>query len=237
MNTKKSGHLKRVIAAGLSVMMFSGYVPTDVIPDSFALVVAAATTVPMKYDFDASTHKLVLKGGEYSGTISWGTLDKRQVYTIEIEADREVKLDNCIDLFKNFPNVQTIDLTGLDTTAVKTMGNMFSGCGSLTSVTFGEKFDTSNVANMSDMFDGCASLESVDISKFVTNNVTELDLSKMFNDCGSLTELDIGDMDTSKAIVAGMLTNCSGLEKIIVGADANIENPITFPVVTDTDTY
>ena len=62
------------------------------------------------------------------------------------------------------------------------MDYMFSGCSSLSSFPDISKWNTNNVTNMDYMFSGCSSLSSLpDISKWNTNNVIDMNLT--FDGC------------------------------------------------------
>ena len=87
-----------------------------------------------------------------------------------------------------------MDLSGLDTSNVTDMSDMFSNCRSLTSLDL-SGFDTSNVTDMSYMFSNCWRLTSLDLSGFDTSNVT--DMPGMFEECANLTSLDLSGFDTS----------------------------------------
>ena len=69
-------------------------------------------------------------------------------------------------------------LEHLNTSQVTSMGWMFKGCGSLTSLDL-TCFDTSKVTDMRGMFEGCGSLTSLDLSSFDTSKVT--DMEEMFS--------------------------------------------------------
>lgn len=60
-------------------------------------------------------------------------------------------------------NLQTIDLSGLDTSNFDDMSEMFRNCRSLTSLDL-SSFNTSKVTSMDSMFYGCSSLTTLDIS-------------------------------------------------------------------------
>ncbi len=83
----------------------------------------------------------------------------------------------------------------LNTSQVTYMGNMFSGCESLTSLDL-SSFDTSQVTAMRNMFSGCESLTSLDLSSFDTSQVTSM--RHMFSGCLSLTSLDLSSFNTSQ---------------------------------------
>ena len=60
------------------------------------------------------------------------------------------------------------------------MSHMFHGCSSLKDLNL-TNFITNNVTNMSNMFDGCSSLKELNLSNFNTNNV--IDMKYMFRGC------------------------------------------------------
>ena len=63
-------------------------------------------------------------------------------------------------MFGGCSSLASLDLSGLDTSRVKTMGCMFDGCLSLTSLDL-SALDTSSVNTMDGMFRGCSSLRAV----------------------------------------------------------------------------
>ena len=92
---------------------------------------------------------------------------------------------------------------------------MFSCCHRLSSLDV-SKFNTSNVTNMESMFYYCASLQNLDVNHFDTSNVK--DMSNMFSRCGSLTSLDISNFNTSKVIyMNAMFYNCVHLQDLNLG--------------------
>nr|MBQ4456532.1 BspA family leucine-rich repeat surface protein [Clostridia bacterium] len=98
----------------------------------------------------------------------------------------------------------SLDLSTFDTSNVKSMSNMFWGCGRLTSSTLDiSSFDTSNVKNMSRMFCGCSGLRELDLTHFKTSSVT--DMSDMFAGCTSLADLDVSSFDTSNVTTMHMM--------------------------------
>ena len=119
------------------------------------------------------------------------------------------------------------DVSHLDTSNITDMSNMFSDCGSLTSIDV-SGFDTSKVTNMSNMFSSCNSLTSIDVSGFDTSKVTNM--SAMFSGCGSLTSIDVSGFDTSKVTnMSSMFTRCFALVKIILDIDtSSVTNATNF---------
>ena len=119
---------------------------------------------------------------------------------------------SCNHLFMNFSNMQTIDLTYLDTSRVTRMEQMFRGCSNLTSLDL-SMFNTSKVTSMNMMFYSCSSLINLNLSSFDTSNVT--DMSWMIRSCANLSELNLDDFDTSKVTnMQYMFDNCRNLENL-----------------------
>ena len=105
-------------------------------------------------------------------------------------------------LFYGFHNMESIDLTYLDTSRVTNMGAIFAGCTSLVNLNL-DNFDTSNVTNMGNMFDSCYSLKSLDLSEFDTSKATIME--QMFLMCEELVELNVSSFDT------GQVTNMNSM--------------------------
>ena len=88
---------------------------------------------------------------------------------------------------------------------------MFDGCSALTTLDV-SKFDTQNVTDMRGMFDGCSALTTLDVSKFDTKNVTNM--ISMFSGC-RLTTLDLSNFDTQNVTdMSWMFRYCSALTTI-----------------------
>ena len=88
--------------------------------------------------------------------------------------------------FAGCGNLESVDLSGFDTSDVISMSEMFSNCTKLSDVSM-DGIDTSNVTDTSSMFSACMSLESVDLSGWDTHRLT--DASSMFSACVSLDEV------------------------------------------------
>ena len=102
--------------------------------------------------------------------------------------------------FCNKENIKTITkLTGLDTSNVTDMNNMFNGCSSLTTLDL-SSINTSKVTTMQEMFSGCTSLTSLNLSDL---NMKKLQyVAHMFYDCSSLKDVFI-----SQEVTLNRLTN------------------------------
>ena len=112
-------------------------------------------------------------------------------------------------MFAYLDNVDTLDLTGLDTSNMTNMSYMFYNSNSLKSVNL-SNFNTSKLLYANNMFNGCTSLESLDLSNFNTSKVTNF--SNMFRDCQKMKEINLSNFDTSSATTfANLFYNCSSL--------------------------
>ena len=138
----------------------------------------------------------------------------RDILSVYVEPGVKIS-GSASQLFANLPFAESMDLSGLDTSAVTEMSSMFSGCSSLASLDL-SCFDTRSLADdkyrssMSSMFSGCASLQAVDLSSFDTSSVT--DMSSVFNGCESLETLDLSSFDTSKVTnMSNMFQGCLSL--------------------------
>ena len=95
-----------------------------------------------------------------------------------------------------FAELTAMDLSGFNTSKVRDMSEMFSGCSALKSLDL-SGFNTSRVEDMSDMFWECRALKSITFGKgFDTSRVE--DMSFMFYSCPSLVSLDLSGFDTSR---------------------------------------
>ena len=115
-------------------------------------------------------------------------------------------------MFSYLDNVDTLDLTGLDTSNMTSMSMMFYKSTSLKSIDV-SGFDTSKVVNMSYMFEGCSNLEILDLSNFKTSNV--LLMQGMFWDCQKLKNIDVSNFNTGKVTSMNrMFWKCKSLIEI-----------------------
>ena len=120
----------------------------------------------------------------------------------------------CNTWFKGCANLQSLDLTYLDTSNVTDMYAMFQDCKVLTSLDL-SNFNTSNVTDMSYMFQYCQALTSLNVSNFDTSNVTNM--SYMFQNCQALTSLNVSNFNTSNVTkMNSMFSNCLALTPLSV---------------------
>lgn len=118
-------------------------------------------------------------------------------------------------MFHSCSNLKEVNLDEFDTSTVTNMRGMFSGCGKLESINFGQRFSTNKVTNMKGMFQNCSKLRDMDISDFDTSNVT--DMSYLFCRCYNWGNMNLSGWDTAKVTdMRHMFENC-GFSRITLG--------------------
>lgn len=98
------------------------------------------------------------KGEDTGGSSPWNDY-KEYVSEIVFEQGVEFPAD-CSGLFKDFSNLETIDLSGTETENTVDFQDMFRGCRLLESLDL-DSFHTGKAENMDGMFEGCKALTSV----------------------------------------------------------------------------
>ena len=144
------------------------------------------------------------------------------------------KAGSMAEFFREQTKYTSIDLTGIDTSAVTNMSHMFYGCTGLTEVVLDSEkvtepgdprygkflhFNTANVTDMSYMFSSTdltgsdpankkMNIESLDVSGFDTSSVTNM--SHMFFLCSNsnLTTLDVSHFNTSNVTDMSSMFGC-----------------------------
>ena len=104
-------------------------------------------------------------------------------YFVSVSFEGKVNSPKRCRMLEGCRFLESVNLTGLDTSSVEDMSSMFNGCSSLESIDL-SGLDTSSVEDMSSMFNGCSSLESLDLSEFDVSSITGT--SEMFAGCSSL---------------------------------------------------
>ena len=125
------------------------------------------------------------------------------------------RVTNMGDMFFACSSLRSLDLSGWDTSRAQYMGDMFLGCSSLASLDL-SGWDTSRVTDMWGMFSGCTSLPFLDLSGWDTSQVGSM--GAMFSGCSSLSSLDLSGWDTSRVErMWGMFWSCPSLSSLAVG--------------------
>jgi surface protein len=158
----------------------------------------------------------------------WPWYQYSQYITSAVVMEGVIGSDSINGMFYYCSHLKSIDLSGLDTSNVTDMSDLFFRCKSLTSEEAQKTIaglDIQNVTNMNDMFSDCSSLTTLDLSDWDVSNVT--DMSYMFSSCSSLTTLNINGWDTSNVIdMSYMFSYDSSLtdeemQKIIANLDTS----------------
>ena len=136
-----------------------------------------------------------------------------EVVAIRFIAEDDSKVvapESCYELLAHRSALQTVDASGLDTSNVTNMQNMFTLDSNLVSVDC-STWDTSNVQNMEYMFSWCENLTTVDVSGWNTSNVEYM--TSMFGCCHSLETIDVSKWDVSQLKNTwSLFESCSSLQ-------------------------
>ena len=208
--------MKKTAAAVLALALVGGVVPAaNLVGFSLENTAVAADEADADQSwFDAKTSTLYLKGSIVNQVKSEKRSDgvklpegveKESVLHVVVD-ESAVFPENCMGLFGNIANVESIDLTGADTSNVTNMAKMFAPTWladvakltPLKSIYFSEDFDTSKVTDMHGMFTKQDSLTELDLSSFDTSNVK--DMKEMFILCTTLKRIFVSDSWTTDAI-------------------------------------
>lgn len=120
-----------------------------------------------------------------------------KLQTIDLSGFDTSEAEDMSRMFAASPELKTLDFSGFNTSKVKNMTYMFYDAGQIETLDL-SAFDTSSVTTMYGLFNGMRALKNLNISSFNTQNVTEM--QKMFQYNSSLTSLDLSHFDTRKVI-------------------------------------
>ena len=179
-------------------------------------------TLGSRYIFNSETGELKLIWGEFNKDNKWGS-DVTTQSVMSVTATSDVSFTgSCWQLFQNFSNCMSMDLSKVNTSNATSMGFMFQLCNSLTTLDI-SCWDTGNVTDMSGMFANCTSLSILDLSSFNTGNVTNM--SYMFTNCKSLSMLDLSSFNTGNVTnMSYMFSGCEYLTTINASEMWSTEN-------------
>ena len=122
-------------------------------------------------------------------------------------------ITNMSCMFSGCRSLISINANNFDTSNVTTMRGMFRWCYALTTIRDISSWNTSNVTDMVEVFSSCGSLTSLDISSWSTGKVTYM--NNMFYCCEKLTELNISNwnyINTNANGMNNMFYRCDSLE-------------------------
>lgn len=135
---------------------------------------------------------------------------KDKIKTVVAETGSSVT--NGVFLFSDCPNLETVNLSKLNTTGMEETYEMFARCKKLTSVNL-TGINTSSVISMVRMFYNCTSLTALDLSGFNTANLKNMAFA--FAGCSSLGALNISNFDVSKVTeINDVFSGCYSLTEI-----------------------
>ena len=132
-----------------------------------------------------------------------------KLQTIDLSGFDTSEAEGMSRMFAASPELKSLDLSGFNTSKVKNMTYMFYDAGKIETLDL-SAFDTSNVTTMYGLFNGMRALKNLNISSFNTQNVTEM--QEMFQYNSSLTSLDLLHFDTRK--VTSMKNMFYGLSNV-----------------------
>ena len=127
------------------------------------------------------------------GSFMFDRMSKLQ--TIDLSGFDTSESEDMSRMFAASPELKSLDLSGFNTSKVKNMTYMFYDAGKIETLDL-SAFDTSNVTTMHGLFNEMRALKNLNISSFNTQNVTEM--QEMFQYNSSLTSLDLSHFDTRK---------------------------------------
>uniref|UniRef100_UPI0025E18BFC BspA family leucine-rich repeat surface protein n=1 Tax=Ruminococcus sp. TaxID=41978 RepID=UPI0025E18BFC len=204
--------MKKVLAVVMSLCMTAGAVSYGAPVITQTITAQAVDMETDCYSFDEATGVLTLRGKVDRDALNEFSKNCSHLVISVVAEKGTVFPEDCRDLFGDFSECTSMDLSNADTSYVTDMSLMFIRCHSLVSLDL-SNFNTSNVKNMGCMFFSCSSLTSLDLSNFDTNNVTRMDA--MFYDCKSLTSLDLSSFYTRKVTDMGyVFYGCSSLTSL-----------------------
>ena len=137
-----------------------------------------------------------------------------KLQSIDLSGFDTSNVTNMESVFFACRNLQTLDLSNWNTSNVTDMSGLFGGCNSLKTLDL-NYLDTSKVTDMGGLFSGCDSLESIDLSNWNASELTNI--SAMFQSCTSLKSLDLSCFNASKLTdIYWMFSGCTSLESLNV---------------------
>ena len=168
-----------------------------------------ATNMINMFDGCESLKKLDLSGFTTSNVEYMASMfsDCSSLESIDVTGFDMGNVKYISNMFRDL-TVETIDVSGWDTSKVMDMGGLFSGCKNLKALDL-SGFNTENVTDMGSMFYNCESLTFLDLSSFNTAKVEEMDW--MVKGCKNLKTLDISSFDMS---------NVTDLKRMLYGLDS-----------------
>ena len=149
----------------------------------------------------ASSYKI--DGSIYNTSIEATTMFKgnKTIKSVVINEGVRVASDSMAEMFYQCSNLETADLSGLDTSEVTSLYRLFSECSKLTNIDV-TGWDTSSVEDMGYLLDCCDSLTTfVGYEDWDTSSVWNI--YKLFNRTLKIREVNLSKWDLSKVDNSG----------------------------------
>lgn len=113
--------------------------------------------------------------------------------------------------------IKSVNISGWNISHIEDISGMFEECSYLQKIVGLDTLDTSNVKLMTDLFSGCKNLTEIDLSKWNFDNVT--DMAHMFANCRELKTIKgLKNLNFSginrPAKLRSMFRRCTNLEKL-----------------------
>ena len=154
-----------------------------------ANVTVSVDVLNLRYSFDNENGVLTLFRGSFNKDDNWGN-DVPVANVTSVTATDEVSFTgDCTDLFKDFTNCTSMDLSKVNTSEMTVASRLFSSCTNLQTLNL-TGWNTANVTDMISLFHDCTNLETLNLSDWNTANVS--DMSMMFLNCSNLTTIYVG---------------------------------------------
>ena len=135
-----------------------------------------------------------------------------KLQTIDLSGFDTSESEDMSRMFAASPELKSLDFSGFNTSKVKNMTYMFYDAGKIETLDL-SAFDTGSVTTMYGLFNGMRALKNLNISSFNTQNVTEM--QEMFQYNSSLTSLDLSHFDTRKVTnMKSMFYNLSNVTSL-----------------------
>lgn len=130
--------------------------------------------------------------------------------------DGDEVLINCSKMFYNCTNLESVDISQLNTFSVEDMSMMFCFCEKLTNLNMNGA-GTESVTDMNGMFSGCTALSSEVLQNVIStlNTGKVTNMSTMFGYCEGLESLDLSSCNLGKLSHAeDMFNSCRNITNI-----------------------
>lgn len=117
--------------------------------------------------------------------------------------------DNSSDLFSNFYNLESVDMSEADASEFEYTDDLFLNCKKLKNVKL--PVFSNDMTSAKGMFKGCESLKTIDLSNYNASNLKNTE--NMFDECKSLTTIYVNETwdNSNIASSTNMFNNCTNL--------------------------